>query len=217
MTDPVPSANEPVPTALEGAAAVPLTVAPTVWSPLKKLVVSAMIIFHLLGVFVCPASLGGPLGGSPFLNRLYDRVFHWHLEPLHLMHGYQFFAPQPSAAKVIQYTLTFPEGMTDPDGTPDKGWQFPDRNEIRPRLMYHRYFMLAERLPLGDEAAMQVILMSYARHLVQKHGAIAISIHVVEHDLIYPQEVIDGMDPDSPELYTELAFKSWTREELGVD
>ncbi|MEZ6057399.1 MAG: hypothetical protein R3C01_11925 [Planctomycetaceae bacterium] len=209
--DPIPEQAADSSVESDGQVRPALQAADVGWSRRKKRVVSAILLFHLLAIFICPASLGGPLGGSPFLNTLYDRVFHWHLEPLHLMHGFQFFAPEPSAGKVIQYEFEYA------DGRKELGWQFPHRDRISPRLLYHRYFMLAERLPLGDDEALEIALRSYARHLLQWHGGTKITIYVVEHGLILPRDVLAGADPDSPELFQVIADASWTRAELGLE
>ncbi len=54
-----------------------------------------------------------------------------------LGHGYRFFAPNPpSASFIVRYRLTMP------DGTNREG-EFPNLKEHRPRLLYHRHFMLS--------------------------------------------------------------------------
>ena len=54
-----------------------------------------------------------------------------------LNHGYRFFAPNPGPSHIVRYEVDTADGETV------KG-QFPDRDKIWPRLLYHRHFMISE-------------------------------------------------------------------------
>jgi hypothetical protein len=54
-------------------------------------------------------------------------------QQMYLNHGYFFFAPNPGPSHLIECSI---------DG--GNKFQLPDRNQHWPRLLYHRYFMLAE-------------------------------------------------------------------------
>jgi hypothetical protein len=59
---------------------------------------------------------------------------------LDLDHGYAFFAPEPGPLHLVRYKVEFSDGRPPVEG------RFPNLAEERPRLMYHRYFMMAETL-----------------------------------------------------------------------
>ncbi|NIO41435.1 MAG: hypothetical protein GTO41_15415, partial [Burkholderiales bacterium] len=54
-----------------------------------------------------------------------------------LDHGYRFFAPEPGPGHLVRYEVTTSDGA-------GAAGQFPDRDRIWPRLLYHRWFMLSE-------------------------------------------------------------------------
>ena len=62
---------------------------------------------------------------------------------LYINHGYFFFAPNPGPSHLIQYSLDAQTAQSaEPNQT--KIHLLPDREKHRPRLLYHRYFMLSE-------------------------------------------------------------------------
>ena len=66
-----------------------------------------------------------------------------------------------------------------PGDTPLKG-RFPDP-DIHPRLLYHRYFMLAENIgafPLETQAQ---VFRAYARHFALQHDSQTISLSRLRH------------------------------------
>jgi hypothetical protein len=110
---------------------------PTGW----KLVVSGLVLLHCMAVFVPPFAFACTVGGSssPFA----DAWMAWlrpYVSLLYLDHGYFFFAPNPGPSHLVQYRLEFE------DGRPPVTGRFPDLARERPRLLYHRHFMLAEAL-----------------------------------------------------------------------
>ncbi len=76
-----PSATSP--------SAVPQPAAPRLSPPLK-IVLSALLAFHVLALVVCPWSIEG----SPIAGRLW-LVVQPYVQAAYLNHGYHFFAPQP--------------------------------------------------------------------------------------------------------------------------
>ncbi|MEC9092482.1 MAG: hypothetical protein VX438_07250, partial [Planctomycetota bacterium] len=104
------------------------------WSAFTKWVLSVIAIGHLSIVFTSPWALPQPSSQlartvndwtSPISNLLY------------MQHGYRFFAPDPGPSHLIVYEIT------QADGSVIKG-TFPDRQVHRPRLLYHRFFMISE-------------------------------------------------------------------------
>ena len=52
-------------------------------------------------------------------------------------HGYRFFAPEPGPGHFVECRYTMQDGS-------EQITHFPDRQAHQPRLLYHRWFMLAE-------------------------------------------------------------------------
>src|SRR5262245_46752829 len=112
--------------------------APKLWI---KLLVSAALAFHLTAVFVAPFAFACNSGPVP--SPLASAVYGWfrpYLGALYLDHGYFFFAPNPGPSHLVDYKVEFA------DGRPPVTGRFPDLATERPRLLYHRHFMVAESL-----------------------------------------------------------------------
>jgi hypothetical protein len=111
---------------------------PSFW---VKVLLSVLIAWHVAAVFIPPmrfaASAGRP--ASPFMDGIY-RPIRPYAELLYLNHGYFFFAPDPGPNHLVDYKVEFD------DGRPPVTGRFPDLAKERPRLLYHRHFMLAEAL-----------------------------------------------------------------------
>ena len=159
---------------------------------LKKcgyLVLSAWLAFHVFAVFISPAAMP-PV--SPLLEDGYQVALPYN-EALFLNHGYHYFAPDPGASTLISYSV------------PRKGdapivGRFPDV-AVRPRLLYHRYFMLAENLWAFDEESQTEIQRAYARHFSSMHNSQVISLNRVLHE---PSSIIRmqaGGKLDDPETF----------------
>lgn len=201
-----------------------------------RVLASLVLGLHLVGVLV------GPLSVPPSILADFFRTFYRpYLGALYLDHGYKFFAPNPGPSHLVRYELEMP------DGTHQKG-TFPDIDSHRPRLLYHRHFMLSEFLnalpeveeppvledrqvasipangrPTGAEedvappqakrprarraevpkmsAEMRAYAASYARHLLETHGARRVRLELVEHLIPSPQDVLDEMRLDDKRLY----------------
>jgi hypothetical protein len=99
---------------------------------------SVVLAFHLLAVGLHPFTVqpASRLATDAFRVPLLRQ----YVSLLYLDHGYKFFAPNPGVhARSIAYRLEFEDGHVE-EGI------FPDVNKHQPRLLYHRYFMLAEHL-----------------------------------------------------------------------
>jgi hypothetical protein len=172
-----------------------------VW--LKRLL-NGWLAFHLAAILLYPASIPVPRAG--LLHQICERFFIRYLQGLGMTGGHRFFAPEPGAALLIQYQVTRPDGSVVRD-------IFPKR-EIRPRLLYHRHFMLSERSArVGNEEDWYAM---YARHLAIWYGAERIAMQRVVHRLPSPQDVMEGKPLDAPEFIIVEPIGEWTREELGV-
>ncbi len=94
------------------------------------------LLVWLAAVVVPP--LAGPAPASELAG--------WLLQPLrplvgaaHLGHGYRFFAPNPGPGHSLLWTMTMPDGST-------RNGRIPDPVADRPRLLYHRRFMVSEKI-----------------------------------------------------------------------
>ena len=181
------------------------------WSPGVRWGVSAVLVWHLVGLLV------GPISSPPsILGDRLQSVYGPYLQAAYLNHGYKFFGPDPGPSHLVRYVVEMADGERI-EGT------FPDRKIHWPRLLYHRHFMLSEFLvglagpwdPRFDWAKQplsppqEAYVESYAHHLLAKHGGKRVTLYLVEHRLATPKEVADGMRLDDPELYRSRKLGSF--------
>jgi hypothetical protein len=99
-----------------------------------RCVVSILLLGYLAIVLLGP--LSNPVG-SEFLTRPLARVVAPVHRTLFLGHGYRFFGPDPGPSHMIVYRFVNSDGDLIEK-------RFPQREQIWPRLLYHRWFMLSE-------------------------------------------------------------------------
>ena len=131
---------------------------------------SVWLAFHVFSVFIAPASMPP---ASPLLMDGY-RMASPYADAMFLNHGYHYFAPDPGASTLISYTVPR-EGDTPVMG------RFPTI-EIRPRLLYHRYFMLAENIGGFPEDTQTEVYAAYARHFAGLHHSSKITLNRIAHE-----------------------------------
>jgi hypothetical protein len=139
-----------------------------------------------------------------------------YIQATFLENGYRFFAPEPGPSHLIRYEMVFD------DGSRSKGF-FPNRQEARPRLLYHRYFMMSEFMNTLEEALQgaqrepnvppdqlrrlreltEAYAQSYAKHLWREHRAREVKLYLRTHYVPRVQEVQNGTRLDDPALYEE--------------
>jgi hypothetical protein len=114
---------------------------PTTLTPARQALLSLVLAFHVLAVFLAPLMFASAGSGdpSPAVQPFYQAVRPY-TDLLYLNHGYFFFAPNPGPNHLVRYELVLADGKEQLVG------QFPDRTEQWPRLLYHRHFMLSETL-----------------------------------------------------------------------
>jgi len=174
---------------------------PAYWDWLK-IPVTFWLMFHCAAMVIYPAAVVVPQRG--LLGRITDRLFQRYMQALYMVAGHRFFAPEPGAATLIQYRLEHPDGTTTEQ-------IFPHR-DISPRLLYHRYFMMSERV--GDIASLQRWYRMYARHLSHHYDADRVTMWRVVHRLADPDDIIAGKKLNDREFYDYTQMGSWTRNEL---
>lgn len=160
-----------------------------------RLLMSLVLLVYVAGVIIAP--LAGPPPASE-LSRVILQPFRPLLGALYLGHGYRFFAPDPGPGHSLRWTITRADGTTLSGTTPDaeRDW---------PRLLYHRRFMVAEKIaPLvpPPDAPAEVrarakadwlpLVKGVAGNLLRTHGGDRITLEMVEHYLPAPEEVAEG-------------------------
>ena len=150
---------------------------------------SLWLAFHVFAVFISPAAMPP---ASPLLEDGYRLALPYN-EALFLNHGYHYFAPDPGASTLIAWEIP-----RDADA-PAVG-RFPD-DSIRPRLLYHRYFMLAENVWAFDDQTQQDMLKAYARHFAGQFGADRISLSRISHEPSSIMRLQAGGKLDDPETF----------------
>ena len=173
------------------------------WPRWARVVVSLLVLFHLTALVVGPMAVPP---SSILMTRAWD-VFQPYLEAAYLNHGYHFFAPEPGPSHLVHYELEMPDGSR-------REGVFPNLDEHWPRLLYHRHFMLSERLAAAPPETewIQRYSESYARHLLVRHGAKRVSLTLRRHLLPYPDQVQDGMKLTDPRLYEERSLGEFESE-----
>ena len=107
---------------------------PTPWSGVIRWLASGLLCAHLLAIFSAPWSFPAP---SSQLSRVIAGFFQPYQTATFTRHGYRFFAPDPGPAHLIRYEIEMADGNVITG-------KIPDRDQIWPRLLYHRHFMISE-------------------------------------------------------------------------
>lgn len=185
------------------------------WSPVWKIVVSALLAFHVFAVFLFPMAAAS--SGSPSIGPTAD----W-LRPyaagLYLDHGYAFFAPNPGPSHLVEYRLEFD------DGRPPIVGRLPDLKQHWPRLWYHRHFMLAEHLNAAyappqppPEASPEELerwrlarnhyerhVRAFQEHLLDAYDADRVTLVRLEHLIPSPNAFAEGKRLDDAESFVAI-------------
>jgi hypothetical protein len=175
--------------------------------PLGFVLVNIWLVYHLAAIVLAPWSV--PPASRLVQNawravRAYDQV-------LFLNHGYHYFAPEPGNSTLVAYVLEMPDGSLETGRIPNR--------EIRPRLMYHRHFMLTEFLASDDlsPAMRSELVQAMARELCREHHAVRVTLSRVTHRLPSMEFVRAGGTLDDPESYTEEPLGTFSYDDLMKD
>ena len=158
-----------------------------------------LLAWHLVALFVGPATMPP---ASP-LQTGTAAAFAPYVAALYLGHGYHYFAPDPGPSTLLEY-----EG-TAPDGSRVAG-RLPDLAAHRPRLLYHRHFMLTERLG-GPLARSPEYHRALADGLVLATGADVLRLTALTHRTPDVREVQLGFGLDDPALYAARPLGTFRR------
>ena len=182
------------------------------WPLAVQLFASAGILLYLLAVALPP--LAGPPPASELANVILQ-PFRPLVGAFSLSHGYRFFAPNPGPGHSIRWTMVTAGGRTLKGVVPDAETDWP-------RLLYHRRFMIPEKIaalvppPLAPaeirrEATRdwQPFAEDIATHLLTKHSGQEVTLELVEHYLPDTFELKEGRGGD--DLTTPLGSYAWRK------
>ena len=178
---------------------------PAMPRPAVRVIVSALVIFHVLAVFVGPWAMQP----SSELATTFGRTLQPYLDALFLANGYRFFAPEPGPSHLVRYEATLADGRLVTG-------EFPDRRHHFPRLLYHRHFMLSEfaNTLSGPQAAREraeLVARGYAAHLANALDARTVRLYLRRHYVPRVDEVRRGMLLSDKSLYEERPLSEYTR------
>ena len=110
-----------------------------------------------------------------------------------MRHGYRFFAPDPGPSHLILYEVSLENGET-------ASGRFPDQNVHRPRLLYHRFFMISEHFwalgisrPLSNQQQSEELLR--AEEHLRENGFVNQADWIIQN---IPQD--EGEPPTDDEI-----------------
>lgn len=178
-------------------------------SRLARAVISVVLGLHLVAIASAPLAMEP----SSLPAQKVFAFFRPYLDAAFLNHGYHFFAPEPGPSHLIRYELAFPGGHIE-NGV------FPDSVEQRPRLNYHRHFMLSEfanRLAVDDaqQPTLNELSQSFAQHLISERGAESATLYLRRHYIPSPQQVREGLTLDADKLYAERPLGTFSLDDVS--
>jgi len=175
--------------------------------PAVRAVVSVLVAVHVFAVFLGPWAMAP----SSELAGTFRSALAPYLDILSLGNGYKFFAPEPGPSHLVRYEVTLPDGSL-------RTGVFPNREEHKPRLLYHRHFMLSEfvntlEAPGAANERSTAYSRSYARHLAELHDADSVKLYLRRHYVPRMEEVRQGMKLSDPALYQERLLVEYKRDQ----
>lgn len=173
------------------------------WKLVAKVVASGCIAFHLIAIFAAPASIP-PTSAS--LEATWSLCSPY-LYTTNLNNGYHFFAPEPGASTLIEFVGTTSNGDI-------QHGVMPDKQRMRPRLLYHRYFMLTEFLGGYSESdpKRKIVIQTLAHEILKTQNLQQVELRLVRHRPSSRQEILIGDNLIAPETYERenLGTFTWT-------
>lgn len=134
-------------------------------APLVRVAASIFILWHFTGYFL--AALSVPLSSDLVINLAQKPPMQWYLDALYMNQGHSFFAPDVGPGHLIRYQLF------DQSGREIEHGDLPSRKDHWPRLLYHRYMMLADQSEVATddkptrERWERKYLEAFGRHLLR--------------------------------------------------
>jgi hypothetical protein len=207
------------------------------WSPRARAIASVLIALHVLALFVAPWSMPPP---ASELSGVVAGWLRPYLHAAFIYHGYRFFAPNPGASHIVQYELEFADGRIEQGQFPDLQQHWPrllyHRHFMLSETIYQATGMPPEPPPAPPsnlpprikQRAMQeyaeilqqyqqglhdrdLLVNSVAQRLLRDSGAKKVRLWAVEHTILSPQQVLDGMSLTQEDLYIKRPLGEFTR------
>jgi hypothetical protein len=172
--------------------------------PVGFVLVNVWLVYHLAAIVLAPWVV-------PPTSRLVQnawRAVGAYDQILFLNHGYHYFAPEPDNSTLVSYVLEMPDGSRQTGRIPNR--------EIRPRLFYHRHFMLTEYLGSDDLSPLlrEELVRAMARELCREHQARGVTLSRVTHRWQTMEFIRAGGMLDDPGGYTEEPLGTFSYDEL---
>lgn len=190
------------------------TATTSTWPVWVRCLVTLAIIWHVGALLAAPLSLPPSVIGTA----LREKVFRHYSQLMFLDHANKFFAPDPGFSHLLRYQVELADGTT-------KTGTLPNLTEQFPRLLYHRYFMLTERIGNVDPAPMDPewsqhppnqwesdLARSYANHLINEFNARRVTLTLVQHMLYRPDQVRDGHKIESENSYRQRTLGTFVNQ-----
>jgi hypothetical protein len=153
--------------------------------------VNLWLVLHISAIIIAPASVPP----SSELVRAVWTLFQPYLQALYLNHGYHYFAPEPGESTLLAFEAERSDGSVVRGRIPNFA--------IKPRLLYHRHFMLTEHMAIAPPELQEQWYASYAQHLGHKYGARRVGLTRQTHRLPLMEMVRQGTRLDDPRSYVE--------------
>jgi len=165
------------------------------------ILLNVCLLGHLTAIVTAPATVGP---SSQTARNVWDVVSPY-LQVFYLNHGFHYFAPQPGSSNLVDWEVTRSDGSTE-------SGRFPNF-DIKPRLLYHRYFMLSEYLGNSDDDRQKDIAEAYATNLCREYSAQTATLTTVRHDLPTMARIRTGGTLTDEDLYEDkpLGDFQWTQ------
>ncbi len=170
-----------------------------VFSKTGFVLLNAWLVFHLFCIVAGPSSVYP----SSELEQSAWRIAKPYLQFLYMNHGWKYFSPQPGGANLLTFEMSFPDGQQE-------SLTFPTQ-QIEPRLLYHRYFMMSEYLGNSSSDRQTAWAKSFARKLCLQDDAQSVSVTKVFHDLPSRVEFLAGRHLDDESLYHKEKILEYRR------
>src|SRR3954452_3941224 len=134
-----------------------------------RIALTIWVVWHFTGVFLAALSIGITSDLVLHVSQNPHGPMQWYLDALYMNQGHSFFAPDVGPGHLVRYQLYDQSGKEIDHG------EFPSRKEHWPRLLYHRYFMLADQaeIPADDKQTRDYwqrrYLEGFGRQLLAAH------------------------------------------------
>jgi hypothetical protein len=163
--------------------------------------INLWVVLHFTAILAAAGTIGQASGYAMAVWQ----VFRPYLEVLFLNHGFNFYAPEPSATMMITFEAERPDGSITTGQIPDPA--------LWPRLLYQRNLLLTEHIGLVPMDNRDPWYRSYAQHLCRKLGARKVHLTLVKHDPMPMEMFRNGGHLDDPITYFKLDLGDFSCDE----